>query len=126
MVSLEECQALTRQCQLDVPDRMIGTVFAESLMTVIDTMKNKDKQMSMQYAEFVYFLCRMTDVHYSNTIYEQEPFYIKLDNLIAFLFDPFDLVPQFRFGAKFTANQLATASSKKSYIENEEIIQEDV
>ena len=93
MVTLEECQALTRQCQLDVPDRMIGTVFAESLMTPIDTMRNKEKQMSMKYAEFVYFLCRMTDVHYSNTIYEQEPFYVKLDNLIAFLFDPFDLAP---------------------------------
>ena len=124
MVTLEECQALTRQCQLDVPDRMIGTVFAESLMTPIDTMRNKEKQMSMKYAEFVYFLCRMTDVHYSNTIYEQEPFYVKLDNLIAFLLDPFDLAPQFRFGVKFTANNgiTATASSKKSYIENEEII----
>ena len=53
MVTLEECQALTRQCQLDVPDRMIGTVFAESLMTPIDTMRNKEKQMSMRYAEFV-------------------------------------------------------------------------
>ena len=107
---------------------MIGTVFAESLMTVIDTMRNKEKQMNMSYAEFVYFLCRMTDVHYSNTVYEEEPFYVKLDNLIAFLFDPFDLTPQFRFNVKFAANQrnTATASSKKSYIENEEIIQEDV
>ena len=43
MVTLEECQALTRQCQLDVPDRMIGTVFAESLMTKIDTMRNKEQ-----------------------------------------------------------------------------------
>ena len=79
----------------------------------------------MGYAEFVYFLCRMTDVHYSNTVYEQEPFYVKLDNLIAFLFDPFDLTPQFRFNVKFAANQrniTASEISRKSYIENEEVI----
>ena len=108
---------------------MIGTVFAESLMTVIHTMSNKEKQLQMGYAEFVYFLCRMTDVHYSNTVYEQEPFYVKLDNLIAFLFDPFDLTPQFRFNVKFSANQrniTASEISRKSYIENEEVIQEDV
>ena len=42
-VNLEECVALARQCQLDVPDQILGVVFAESLMTVIDTMRVKER-----------------------------------------------------------------------------------
>ena len=92
-VNLEECVALSRQCQLDVPDQMLGIVFAESLMTVIDTMRNKERMYQLTLPEFVYFLCRLTDVHYTNTNYEREDFYIKLDNLLPVILDPFDLVP---------------------------------
>ena len=102
MVTLDECKAFVRQCQLDVPDQMLGVVFAESLMTVMDTMANKDKLKCLNHPEFIYFLCRITDVHYTNTVYEQDEFYIKLDNLLPDLLDPFDLVPQYRMSANFS------------------------
>lgn len=66
-VNLEEIKALATQCQLDVPEAMLGVVFAESLMTVIDTVRNKDRMSQLSFPEFVYFLCRITDVHFTNT-----------------------------------------------------------
>ena len=77
---------------------MLGVVFAESLMTVVDTVRNKDRMTYLSYPEFVYFFCRITDVHFTNTIYEEEEFYIKLDNLLPELLDPLDLKPVFRYG----------------------------
>jgi len=104
-VILEECVALARQCQLDVADEMLGIIFAESLMTVVDPMRNKEKMYSLSYSEFVYFLCRITYEHYQDTIYEGEEYYIKLDNLLIFLLEPFDLAPAFGYKIKFTVDE---------------------
>ena len=69
-VTLEECVALARQCQLDVPDQMLGVVFAESLVTVFNTMKVKERMYNLSYSEFIYFLCRITYAHFENTVYD--------------------------------------------------------
>ena len=103
-VSLEEIVALAKQCQLDVPDAMLGVVFAESIMTVVDTVRNKDRMTHLSYPEFVYFFCRITDVHYTNTSYEEEDFFVKFDNLLPELLDPLELKPQFRFGVQFISD----------------------
>jgi len=68
-------------------------VFAESQMTVIDTMRNKERMYQLSYPEFIYFLCKITEVHYANTSYEAEDFYAKFDNLLDELLAPFDMKP---------------------------------
>ena len=55
----------------------------------------------LTFAEFVYFLCRVTEVHYENTAYEGEEYWIKLDHMLLFMLDPFELRPAFRYNAKF-------------------------
>ena len=84
---------------------MLGVVFAESLVTVADTMRLKERMYNLSYTEFVYFLCRITYAHYENTVYEAEEFFVKLDNLLDVILEPFDIQPQFSFGAKFSHDQ---------------------
>ena len=101
-VTLEECVGLQRRLQLDVPDQILGVVFAESLMTVIDTVRNRERMYQLQYPEFLYFLCKITEVHYTNTEYDGCEFHTKLDNLLPHLLEPMGLVPQFSFGQQMT------------------------
>ena len=54
-----------------MPDQILGVVFAESLMTVIDTVSKRERMYQLQYPEFLYFLCKITEVHYTNTEYEE-------------------------------------------------------
>ena len=102
-VHLEECVALSRQLDLDVPDPILGVVFAESLQTVVDTVRNKERMYQLQYPEFLYFLCKITEVHFADTLHETEEFYIKLDSMLPTLLEPMGLVPQFTFGVPLTA-----------------------
>lgn len=92
-VNLEECVALSRQWKLDVPDQILGIVFAESLMTVVDTVRNRERMYQLSYPEYLYFLCKITEVHFTNTEYEMEDFHVKLDNLLPCLLEPMDLAP---------------------------------
>ena len=98
-VTLEICSALARLCQLNVADKLLGIIFAEAQQMVIDTMRNKERMFQLTFAEFIYFVCRVTDAHYDETEYENEEFWIKLDHMIVHLLEPFDLVPQFQHGA---------------------------
>jgi len=50
----------------------------------------------------MYFFCRITDVHFTNTMYEDEEFYVKFDTLLPELLDPLNLKPAFRYGVQFT------------------------
>ena len=83
----------------------MGVVFAESLMTVIDTVRDKERMYQLTYPEFIYFLCKITEVHYTNTVYEAEEFHVKLDIMLPILLEPFDLAPRFSFGLRFTADE---------------------
>ena len=74
-------------------------------MTVIDTMRVKERMYQLCYSEFIYFLCKIIEVHFTNTNYENEDFYVKLDNMLPDLLEPFELRPQFRFRAKFASDQ---------------------
>ena len=67
--------------------------------------RNKERLMQLSYQEFVYFLCRVTEAHYEDTMYEAEEYWVKLDHMLLFLLDPFELQPQFRYGAKFKYDQ---------------------
>ena len=67
-------------------------------MTVIDTVSKRERMYQLQYPEFLYFICKITEVHYTNTEYEELQFYIKLDHMLPLLLEPMELVPQFSFG----------------------------
>jgi len=69
---------------------------------VVDPVRSKERLFQLNLSEFVYFLCRLTDAHYDNTDYEEEKFWLKLNTLLIVLLEPFELRPQFRFGAKFS------------------------
>ena len=58
-------------------------------------------------------MCKITEVHYTNTVFETEEFYVKLDNLLPDLFEPFDLTPQFSFGLKLKAQEYAQNNQEK-------------
>ena len=74
-------------------------------MTVIDTVRNKERMYQLSFPEFIYFLCKITEVHYANTVYETEEFYIKLDNLLDELLIPFELRPAFKYNVRFFYDQ---------------------
>ena len=106
-VTIEECSSLVHQCQLDISDHHINICFAESqLMPSSDTSeRNKERLKQLSYQEFVYFLCRVTEAHYQETMYADEQYWIKLDHMILFLLDPFEVRPNFRYNAKFVYDQ---------------------
>ena len=93
---------------------------------VIDTMRNKERMYQLNFAEFLYFLCRVSEVHYLNTDYENEEYWIKLDKMLLYLLAPFELRPTFRFNAKFAfdCQQNANKVTNTEYLE-EEIPEED-
>ena len=119
-MNLEEIRNLAKECQLDVPEAMIGVVFVESIMTVIDTVRNRERMTQLSFPEFIYFFCRVTDVHFTNTMYEDEEFYVKFDNLLPELLDPLNLKPAFRFGVEFTGDQEAQHQNSAIVIERTE------
>ena len=50
----------------------------------------------------VFLLVQIASNSFNQTVYEQDEFYIKLNNLLPDLLDPFDLVPQYRMSANFS------------------------
>lgn len=73
----------------------------------------------LNFPEFVYFLCRLTKEHFEDTEYAAEEFYIKLDNLLAFLLEPFDLTPRFRFKATFEVDIKTAKYRSLTVVQNE-------
>ena len=57
-------------------------MYAESMMTIIDNMRDPAINHQMKYVEFLVFLCRLTLEHYESTEHKNEAFYKKLDHLL--------------------------------------------
>lgn len=60
----------------------------------------------------------MTKEHYEDTEYAEEEFYIKLDQLLIFILEPFDLAPRFRFKAAFEVD-IQEATNRSLSTQNE-------
>ena len=60
----------------------MGPIYAESMCTIIDTIRDRQRSDSMKYTEFLVFLCRIAYEHYRGTPYENEMLYLKLEKII--------------------------------------------
>ena len=68
-VTLDDTKAFIRKLALDVSDLLVGAIYAESMMTIIDTIRDNVKVNMMKYVEFLIFLCRITHEHYQDSPY---------------------------------------------------------
>ena len=80
---------------------MVGAMYAESMMTILDNMSDGQIAVKMKYVEFLVFLCRITFEHYESTPHKQEAFYKKLDHMLPQFLGYVNLEPIFLFDEKF-------------------------
>ena len=79
----------------------MGAIYAESLMTILDTISDRERNNKMSFVEFLVFLCRVAHEHYSTTPYKDELQHLKLDHLLPAILNAFNLTPAFLFGQTF-------------------------
>ena len=101
-ITLAECQTYVRRVGLNINEMMIGAIYAECLMTIVDTIRDLQRPNQMKYVEFLVFLCRVAHEHYQQTEHAQEPLCIKLDQLLPAFLAYISLQPTFLFGLKFS------------------------
>ena len=104
-VRLEQLQVFVRKVGLKISDIMIGAIFAESMMTIIDPIKDPTVTNKMKYVEFLVFLCRITFEEYKDGPYDKELLYLKLDHLMPAYLAYSGLQPMFLFGEKFSREE---------------------
>lgn len=80
---------------------MVGAIYAESMMTILDPIKDPTRPKQMKYVEFLVFLCRVVFEHYANTIYAKELLYLKLDHMMPKIVGYLNVQPLFLFNEKF-------------------------
>lgn len=100
-ITLEECSTYLRKVDLDVSEKMVGMSYVESMMTVVDTVRDQMRPNMMKYVEFVVFICRVSFEHFKGTQHENEPLSLKIDNLLPKFCAPLYLEPAFTNGLKF-------------------------
>ena len=76
-------------------------MYAESMMTLIDTIINRDSLNHMKMVEFYVFICRISFEHYRGTPYENEMMYLKLEHTIPMFMKYLEIQPTFLFNEEF-------------------------
>lgn len=92
---------MVRKVGLRASEMQVGAIYAESMMTVLDTLSERERNNKMVYVEFLVFLCRIAQEHYSSTPYKDELLYLKLDHLLPAILNAFNLTPAFLFNQTF-------------------------
>ena len=90
-VTMEECRGYVRKLGLRISELFVGAIYAESMMTIADTIRDPSRVNQMRYVEFLVFLCRIAHEHYENSPYKKEPLYIKLDHLMGLFLSFYNL-----------------------------------
>ena len=98
---MDECRAYVRKLGLNISELYVGAIYAESMMTIVDTIRDPMKVNQMKYVEFLVFLCRIAHEHYEGTPNKREPLYVKLDHLMELLLSYVSIPPIFRLGELF-------------------------
>lgn len=104
-ITYDECKGYVRKVNLDISENMVGAIYAESMMTMIDPIRDPTKTIQMKYVEFLVFICRISFEHYQGGPYEKELLYLKLDHLMPALLAYLNLQPQFLFSEKFKSEE---------------------
>ena len=100
-IEMTECQAYVRKLGLKISEMMVGAIYAESMMTIIDTIRDQTRPNQMKFVEFLVFICRIAHQHYVGGPYENELLYLKLDHLMTLLLSPLNMNPNFLFNERF-------------------------
>ena len=50
-IVLDECRAFVRKLGLKISEQMVGAIYAESMMNIIDTITDQSKPQQMKYVE---------------------------------------------------------------------------
>ena len=82
---------------------MVGAMYAESMMTIMDNMKDSSICHQMRFVEFLVFLCRITNEHYMQSEHKDELLYKKLDHMLPVYLNHIGLSPTFQYDEKFKA-----------------------
>ena len=101
----DECAAFVRKLGLKISEMMVGAIYAESMMTIIDPIRDQTKPKQMKYVEWLVFLCRIAHEHYKGGPYEKELLYLKLDHLMPSILGYLNLLPLFLFGEQFAIEE---------------------
>jgi len=100
-VTLPECKRYIHKMNLKgISERMIGVCFYESILFIVDTIRTGRYEM-MQYWEFIVFICRITHEFYQKTPYVNEPFHLKLDQMLPLWLAPVYQTRQWSFDTEF-------------------------
>ena len=104
---MDECRSFLRKVELtkNISELYIGSIYAESMMTIQDTIRDPTRPNQMKYVEFLVFLCKSAYEYYRNTPYHGELLYLKLDKLMPAFLAYMNLMPNFLFGDKFAAEE---------------------
>lgn len=100
-IRLDECREFVLKCGMNVSQMQVGVIYAESMMTLIDTIINRDMLNQMKMVEFFVFLCRISFEHYRGTPYENELMYLKLEKTVPMYLNYLQLTPNFLFNEEF-------------------------
>lgn len=104
-VTLEDCKGFVRKLNFNVSELIVGAIYAESMMTIIDTIRDTLRVNQMKYVEFLIFLCRITHEHYQKSPYKKEPLSNKLDHKIDDYLAFVHQEPIFKLGELFQAER---------------------
>ena len=96
-VTLEECRKLLKKADLNVNDHRVSPVYAESMMSKIDTMSDMTVLQQMKYVEFLVFICRVSHEIYIGTKQEDIGLHLKIDAVLDPLLSQIGMKKQFTF-----------------------------
>lgn len=81
-LTLEDVRVYVRSLGFRISELYVGAIYSESMMTIVDTIRDPSRVNQMTYVEFIVFLCRICHEHYEKSQYKKEPLYIKLDHMM--------------------------------------------
>ena len=58
-ITMDECRGYVRKLGLKISELFVGAIYAESMMTIQDTIRDPMRVNQMRYVEFIVFLCRI-------------------------------------------------------------------
>lgn len=92
---------IVKKADVKVSMKQVGVIFAESMMTIVDTIIDQTRPNQMKFVEFAVFLCRICYEHYRDTPYENEMMYLKIEKLLPKFLAIEYLEPLFLFNEDF-------------------------
>ena len=78
-ITHEDCTKLMNGAKMRISVLRMNPIYAESLMSHVDTLSNTKTLFQMSFVEFLVFLCRAAHEVYIGTAEEAQPLVVKLE-----------------------------------------------